>query len=132
MDIKSNLRHSDEILLKYNKFLIGKQTGGISDTEYSDILINIGDLFANQIKQGKVSADVIDSYKSFIDQFVGENKDNYFDFPHKGLDYAGKTNFESIEFAKEVLVEKRNMYEQPSMKMEQRDSYSLGFRKLGN
>jgi len=129
-DVKASMRESDKIWESYNKLSIGKQTGGIGKSELSDLLINIGDVFANQIRQGKVNEDTIESYKTYLTQFLGSNKDKFFSFPHDGLDRAAKTNFEGIEFAKEAL-EERNLYSKPSMSQEERDSYTKGFRKLG-
>ena len=132
INVRDNLRHTDKIWNSFNKFSAGKQTGGINDTEFSDLLINIGDLFANSIKLGKVNQEEIELYKSYLSQFLGENKDNYFNFSHKGLDRATKTNYESINVASDYLVERNNMYAKPSMTEEERNRYTLGFRKLGN
>ena len=128
-DVKDSIRETDKIWNSYNKISIGKQTGGLGKNEFSDLLINIGEVFANLIRQGKVNSETIESYKSHISQFSGENKDNYFAFPHEGLARVPKVSFESIDFAYDT-VENRNMYA-PSMSQEERESYTKGFRKLG-
>jgi len=128
-DVKDSIRETDKIWNSYNKLSVGKQTGGLGKTEFSDHLINIGEVFANLIRQGKVNNETIESYKTHLSQFTGENKDNYFIFPHEGLERVPKASYESIDFAYDA-VEKRNMYA-PSMTQEERESYTLGFRKLG-
>ena len=45
---------------------------------------------------------------------------------------ATKTNYESINVASDYLAERNNMYAKPSMTEEERNRYTLGFRKLGN
>ena len=128
-DVKAGMSNTDLVFESLNRIHDAKLSGALKETELSNNLILTGDIFANKIKQGKVSDDVIDSYKEYISQFLRPNKDKFFAFPHKDLDVATKTNYESIEFAEEEK-EKRNLYSQPSMSQEERDSYTKGFRKL--
>ena len=127
-DVKDSMRKTDIIWDSFNKLLIGKQTGGIGATEFSELLINIGDVFANQVKRGKVNNDDIISYKSYISQFLGKNVDKYFAFPHEGLKTATETTYESISFAKEDLYQ-RNLEARPVMSS---DNYEKGYKKLGS
>ena len=126
-DVKEGMRKSDVIFYMLNGFHGRKISGMVSKTEFADNLINIGDIFANQVRKGKVSKETVESYKSHISQFSGENKDKYFAYPHEGLDRVYKTTNESIYFAEEE-AEKRNSYAQPVMDA---DSYDRTFRKLG-
>ena len=129
-DVKDSKTRTDKISDLYNRFYDAHLSGGLVGEELSEIFINFGDLFANKIKQGKATQDEIDSTFNYLSGFIGENKDNYFPFPHKGLDRASKTVCESVEFAKDEMS-KRTVYTQPSMTQEERNSYTLGFRKLG-
>ena len=126
-DVKSKSRPSDVILDSINRLYDAKLSGALKDSELSGIIINIGDLFANKIKQGKVSNNEIESFETYISGFVGENKDNYFAYPHSDLDRATKSVLESIDFAKEELNQ-RKRYSQPVMDVE---SYTRTFKKLG-
>ena len=127
LDVGAKGRPSDIILESLNGLNLRKNTGVLEQTELSSMIVYIGDLFANKIKQGKVSEDVIDSFESHLTQFLGENKDKYFTYPHKDLDRGTKSALESIDFAKEEL-ERRSTYAQPVMDAE---SYDKPFRKLG-
>ena len=126
-DVSAKGRPSDVILDSINGLNSRKNTGALNKNELSNIIIHIGDLFANKIKQGKVSEDEIEAFESHITQFTGENKDKYFSHSHSDLDRGAKSALESIDFAREEL-EKRNSYAQPVMDAE---SYERTFRKLG-
>lgn len=126
-DVKDSMRKSDVIFYTLNGLHDRKISGTMGKSEFADNLINIGDVFANLIKKGKISDEVIESYESHITQLIGENRDKYFNHQHDGLERAGKANLEGIFFAKEEL-EKRNAYAQPVMDAE---SYETKFKKLG-
>ena len=121
------IRKSDEIFNSLNRLNIAKQTGGLDDTELSNLIVSIGDVFANKVKQGKVSEDEIESACIHLSGFEGKNGDKYFAFPHKDLDRASKSFIEGVYMAKDE-ADKRAEYSQPVMEAE---SYERTFRKLG-
>lgn len=127
-DVKVSERKSDGILKSLNRLLDAKPGGALTRDEFSKILVSVGDLFANKIKQGRVTEDEIESVEAHLTGFIGENSDKYFSFPHQDLDRASKTVLESIDFAKQA-VDKRNEYAQPVMEA---DGYERTFRKLGH
>lgn len=94
---------TDTIWKCYNRLHISKLTGGLGQTEFSDLITNICDVYANAIKQGKISIENQESFESFLSQFLGKNKDNYYDFPHKGLDTAAKKGLEGNLFARDEI-----------------------------
>ena len=127
-DIRDKGRMCDVILNSLNGMHDRKAAGALGEDEFSGIIINTGDLIANSIKQGKMNENDIESVEVHLTQFLGDNSDKYFSYPHKDLRRAGKTALESIDFAKDEL-EKRNQFAQPVMDA---DSYTKTFRKLGN
>ncbi len=126
-DVKGSMRKSDEIFGLLNGLHERSLSGAQKKNELSLLLINIGDVFANLVRQGKVNEDTIESYESNITQFLGENKDKFFNHTWDDLDVAAKSTLESIYFAKEE-VNQRNIAAQPVMDAE---SYTKSFRKLG-
>ena len=127
-DVKVSERKSNIILNSLNRLNTVKQNGALTRDEFSKILVSVGDLFANKIRQGKVSEEEIESLEAHLTGFIGENSDKYFSFPHEDLERASKTVLESIDFARQA-VEKRNEYAQPVMEA---DSYERTFKKLGH
>lgn len=127
-DVKTSDRKSDVILNSLNRFYDAKLSGGLKDDEFSKVIVLIGDLFANQIKQGKQTEDSIESFESHLDGLDGSNAKNYFSRIHKKLDTAVKSVLEGNDFAKQEL-EQRRAYAQPVMSAE---SYTKTFRKLGS
>jgi hypothetical protein len=127
-DVRASERKSDIVFSSLNRLHDAKQSGALTRDEFSKLLVSVGDLFANKIKQGKVTEDEIESVEAHLTGFIGENSDKYFSFPHIDLDRASKTVLESIDFARQSL-EKRNEYAQPVMEA---DSYERTFRKLGH
>jgi hypothetical protein len=126
-DVKASERRSDVVFSSLNRLYDAKLSGALVRDELSKILVSVGDLFANKIKQGKVNEDDIESVEVYLTGFTGENSDKYFSFPHTDLDRASKTVLESIDFAKQA-VDKRNEYAHPVMEA---DSYERTFRRLG-
>lgn len=127
-DVKTIERKSDVIFNSLNRFSDAKLSGGLNDEEFSKIVVLIGDLFANQIKQGKHTEDNIESFESHLDGLDGPNSGNYFVHNHKNLESAVKSVLEGNDFAKQEL-DRRNQYAQPVMSAE---SYTKTFRKLGS
>ena len=127
-DVKASERKSDTIFSSLNRLHDAKLSGALTRDEFSKILVSVGDLFANKIRQGKVTEDEIESVEAYLTGFTGENSDKYFSFPHEDLDRASKTVLESIDFAKQA-VDKRNEYAQPVMEA---DSYERTFKRLGH
>ena len=126
-EVATGNRPSDVIFESLNGFNSRKNAGVLKGTEFSNLIVQIGDLFANKVKQGKVNEDIIDSFETHLTQFMGENKDNYFAYPHEELERGTKIALESVDFAKEE-VQKRNVSAQPVMDA---DSYERTFRRLG-
>lgn len=126
--VKGQNRVSDSIFDSFNRFHEAKSSGALRRDELSKILILVGDLFANKIKQGKVSKEEIESLESHLSGFNGENSDKYFAFPHEDLKVAAKSVLEGNDFALQS-VEQRMQAAQPVMEA---DSYERTFRKLGH
>ena len=126
-DVRDSGRKSDEILNSLNGLHDRKLNGTLVYTEFSDNIINVTDLIANNIKLGKMSEEEIEDVEILLTHLVSENSDKYYSFPHGDLKRAGKTALESIDFAKDEM-EKRNQFAQPVMDA---DSYAKTFRKLG-
>lgn len=101
-------RPSNVIFTSVNRLYDAKLSGALKSTELSEIIIGLGDLFANKIKQGKVTLDEIESAESFLTQFATDNKDVYFSYKHEDLSRAAKTFLEGDDFALEK-AEERNM-----------------------
>ena len=127
-DVKIGERKSDVVFDSLNRFHDAKLSGGLKDDEFSRMIVLIGDLFANQIKQSKQTEDNIDSFESHLYGFDGPNAQNYFSHIHKKLDTAVKSVLEGNDFAKQDL-EERKQYAQPVMSA---DSYTKTFKKLGS
>lgn len=126
-EVATGNRPSDIIFESLNGFNSRKNAGVLKENELSNLISQIGDLFANKVKQGKVSDEVIESFESHLTQFTGENKDKFFAFPHEDLERGTKIALESVDFAREE-VQKRNVSAQPVMDA---DSYERTFRRLG-
>lgn len=87
-------RTSNVVLDSLNRIHYGKLTGGLSKKEFSDEIIRVGDLIANNIRNGKfTSLELLKEIKGHV-----PNK-NYFKFPHEDLEVANVTFDESIEMA---------------------------------
>ncbi len=100
-------RVSDVILESLNRFHEAKNTGALNRNELSELIIKIGDLFANKVKQGKVSSEDIENVESFLYGFDGKNASNYFSIEHSNLDVAKRTFEEGVDFALQELQDKR-------------------------
>lgn len=110
-------RPSDVILSSLNRFYDAKLSGAVTKEELATIISDIGDLFANKIKQGNVHPDEIESIETYIE---GLNK-NYFNLGHEGIDRASKTFLEGDYVALQEL-ESRQIQSAPV------NSYTKGFR----
>ena len=87
-------RPSNIILDSLNRIYYGKLTGGLSSKELSSEIIRIGDMVANNIKNGKFSDfEVLKEIKGHVPN------NNYFKFQHEDLNIANKTFDESLEMA---------------------------------
>lgn len=95
----NTMAQTDVILSSLNRLNEAKQTGGLQDTEFANIIGSIGKLAANKIEHDNVNEDEIDSLKAHLTGFTGENSDKYFSFPHKDLDKASKVFIERINRA---------------------------------
>ena len=126
-DVKTNERKSDVIFSSLNRFYDAKLSGGLKDDELSKLIVLVGDLFANQIKQEKQTENSIESFEAHLDGLDGPNAGVYFSHVHKNLDRAVKSVLEGNDIAKQEL-EQRREYAQPVMSAE---SYTKTFRKLG-
>lgn len=126
--VKGQDRVSDSIFESFNRFHDAKLSGALRRDELSRLLVSVGDLFANKIKQGKVSKEEIESLESHLSGFTGENSDKYFAFPHEDLKMAAKSVLEGNDFALQS-VEQRYEAAQPVMES---DGYERTFRKLGH
>ena len=71
---------SSDIFNSLNRLNDAKQSGSLQDTELSSLIISIGDVFANKIKQGKVTEEEIESANLHLSGFTGKNKDKYFSY----------------------------------------------------
>ena len=121
-------RTSDGILDSFNRFHDAKFSGALRRDELSKLLVSVGDLFANKIKQGKVTEEEIESLESYLSGFTSENSDKYFSYPHEDLKLAAKSVLEGNDFARQS-IEQRIEAAHPVMEA---DSYERTFRKLGH
>ena len=126
-DVKASMRKSDEIFDGLNRLYDAKLSGGLQESELSSIIVSIGDVFAKTVENGKQASDNIESFESHLTQFLGENRDKYFNFSHKDLSRATKTCLEGIDIA-QAKLQQRNEYAQPVMSAE---SYESNFKRLG-
>ena len=77
-DVKASERKSDAIFSSLNRLHNAKQSGALMRDEFSKILVSVGDLFANKIKQGKVAEEEIlseDLHGIYNPYDVGETDD---------------------------------------------------------
>ena len=81
----STLRPSDKVFEALNRFEEAKKTGVLGPKELSDLLISIGTIYSNQIKNGNVNANDIEEFEAFLP------KTNMFTINHKDLDVAYTT-----------------------------------------
>lgn len=123
---KLNDRMSNVILDSLNRMNDAKLSGAMSPDEFSKIIVLVGNLFANKIKQGKVESDQVDSFESFLTGFMGPNKDKYFDYPHIDLDKATNMVLQGNSFALSEL-ERRKEFSNPVI---QEEKYTAGFKRL--
>lgn len=118
-----NDRVSNVILESLNRMPDAKQNGVLGPYELSDIIVLEGDLFANKIRQGKVSVDEQESAEAFV---IGFNSDKYFEYHHKGMNRAGKAFLEGDFFARE---DHERMH-RSTIQREEEISYRNGFKRL--
>lgn len=123
---KLDKRTSDVILDNLNRIYDAKLNKVLGQDEFSKELVLVGDLFANQIKRGKVNSDEVDNFESFLTGFTGPNKDKYFEYPHIDLDKATNMVLQGNSFALSEL-EKKNAFSSPIMHEE---GYTAGFKRL--
>ncbi len=121
-----NDRVSNVILESLNRMHDAKQNGVLGPDELSKIIVLEGDLFANKIKQGRVTFDEIESAETFVTGFVGPNKDKYFSYNHADLDKASKAFLEGTFFAREELERRQRS----TIQREEEINYRDGFKRL--
>ncbi len=90
---KSFNRPSDEFLNSYNRLYQAKLTRVLDSNEFSNLIILCGDLYANKIRQGKVSEEQTDD---FIAQLPSPD---YFTYPHSNISRAKNTVVEGVDMA---------------------------------
>ena len=79
----STLRPSDRVFESLNRFEEAKKTGVLGPKELSDLLISIGTIYSNQVKNGNVNG--IEDFEAFLP------KTNMFTINHQDLDVAYTT-----------------------------------------
>lgn len=79
----STLRPSDRVFESFNRFEEAKKTGVLGPKEFSDLLISIGTIYSNQIKNGNVTG--IEDFEALLP------KTNMFSNDHQDLDVAYTT-----------------------------------------
>lgn len=119
-------RPSDVILKSSVRLLEAKRTGAITEDEFADLLVKIGDLHANKIRQGKAIMDEVEEVEDYIECLIGKNGNNYFSYNHKGLDVAAKKFLEG-DFVALQEVEKRENQAKPVLEGQK---YVKGFKKI--
>ena len=120
--MKSTDRTSDVVLNSLNRLYEAKLNGVLDKDEFSKIIVLTGNMFANKIKQGKITNDEIDQVESYI---IGLDK-HYFSNAHDDLDKASKIFLEGDYVALESL-NTRKLSAQPIFSEEE---YNKGFTKL--
>ena len=118
-------RPSDALLNILNQFSVAKRNGVQDKEALAKMIILEGALFANKIKEGKVTIDEIESAEAFITGFARGNKDEYFKINHKELDTAAKSFLEGDYVALEELEQRNGL----SQVVEQ-DEFIKGLRRV--
>lgn len=104
-----------------------KRSGIDLGDRLSVVIINEGELGANNIRMGKMSKDSIEQAENYVEPFKGENADKYFSHQHKNLNGAASDFLRNFEQAKNYQRE-RQLAASPVM---DEDSYTKEFKKLG-
>lgn len=99
-------RPSDLILESLNGFSERKKKNVYNKEELHDMIVLFSNLFANKIKQGKVSVEDIESVENYVSTFLGIHKNDYFINEHEKLAEAAKTVLEADAMALEYLRQK--------------------------
>lgn len=121
-------RQSDEIFEILNQMHDAKNSGVLSPDQLSKVIVLEGNLFANKIRQGRVSQDEIESAEAFVTGFIGKNRNNYFNNKHVDLDKSAKIFLEGNFVALEELSRK-NKFTKSVFEEEDYEDYNKGFRK---
>ena len=119
--VRAENRTSDVIWDSFNRLYEAKLNGVLKSTELASLLEKIGNVFANTIKQGKVSEE---GKEDFEKELISEN---FFTIKHNNLSNAKIAIQEGNDFAMQEIQE-RQEYAKPVMDVE---SYGKTFKKLG-
>jgi len=119
-------RPSDAILKASVRLLEAKRTGAITNNEFADLIVKIGDLYANKIRQGKAILEEVEEVEDYIECLISKNGNNYFSYAHKGLDVAAKKFLEG-DFVALQEIEKRKIQSKPLL---DEQDYVKGFKKI--
>ena len=92
----NNERLSDKIFKSCNRIYQAKISGALNQDEFSDTIISISTVYANQVKMGIHNED--DEIETYLANIPKDSK-GYFSFPHFGLNEAYKASFETITMA---------------------------------
>ena len=95
-------RPFEELLDKYNRFMIAKKTGGIGKTEFASLYSDVLSLISNCFRNGKLSPD-----NSLIDDIRINLVDERFFEKHEGLSASNRIFNEDIDMA---LLERENRF----------------------
>lgn len=121
-NMKSTDRTSDIIFSSLNRFHEAKLNGALEKDELSKIIVLTGNVFANKIKQGKVSDEEIDQVESFVEGLSS----HYFNHEHTDLERASKIFLEGNYAA----LEKSNTRVLNAQPVLSASDYESGFIKL--
>lgn len=127
LDVRYEGRKSDAILNSLNGMHDRKLAGALSSEEFCNNIINTSDLISNCIKNGKIPVDEIESIEVLLTHLLSDDAGKYYHYHHKDYKRAGKTSLESIDIAKEQVIQ-RQQEAKPVMNAE---SYTKTFKKLG-
>ena len=87
-------RPSNEVLELLNRLYQSKLTGGYTNQELSSLIVKIGDLISNNIRNGKISdSEVISEISAHLPN------ERYFKLRHQGINAANNSFKESLEMA---------------------------------
>ena len=108
--MKSSDRVSDVIFNSINRFYDAKISGALKSDELAKIIILEGQIFANQIRNGKVTEEQIEDFETQIPN----GKYDCFDLKHENLQVAYQ---DVIQGNTAILYEREQRYSQPVKRM---------------
>lgn len=115
-------RPSNVVFQYLNKIYDSKINGSLTNGEFASTIALVGDIFANKVRQGKVTSDEIEQFEAHVSNL----QPAYFSFKHEGLKETSKMCLEGIAMA-EQATNVRNISARPVLT---EVDYNRTFQKL--